>query len=108
MENEVQKFLVEELLRHAETHGFAFLLEEGALLRRVRERFDLSRSEALWEMTVFIQENGGPQGDLAVVERDGKRHFQWRFVEWPSWLPKYIRKPKWHRPPLKEGYSVDY
>ncbi|MCW3979237.1 MAG: hypothetical protein NWF12_05765, partial [Candidatus Bathyarchaeota archaeon] len=66
MEDEVQKVLVEELLRHAETHGFAFLLEEEALLRRVRERFDLSRSEALWEMTVFIQENGGPEGDLAV------------------------------------------
>ncbi len=86
--------------------GFAFLLDQETLLNRLMERFDLSRSEALWEMTVFIQENGGPQGDLAVVDRDGGRFFQWRFVEWPSWLPEYVRKPKWHRRPPKEGYTV--
>ena len=70
------------------------------------ERFDMSRSEALWELTLFIQENAGPQGDLAIIDRDGGRFFQWRFVEWPSWLPEYVRKPKWHRRPPKEGYTV--
>lgn len=86
--------------------GFAFLLDQETLLNRLMDRFDLSRSQALWELTLFIQENAGPEGDLAVIHRDGERFFQWRFVEWPTWLPEYVKKPKWHRRPLKEGYSV--
>jgi hypothetical protein len=101
---EIQEFIGRAILHHAETRGFAFLLDQEELLARIVEGFDLSRSEALWQLTVFIQENGGPEGDLAVVERDGRRFFQWRFVEWPSWLPGYVKKPKWHRPPLKQSF----
>ncbi len=86
--------------------GFAFLLDQETLLNRLMDRFDLSRSQALWELTFFIQENAGPEGDLAIIDRDGGRFFQWRFVEWPTWLPEYVKKPKWHRRPPKEGYSV--
>ncbi|UCH56851.1 MAG: hypothetical protein JSV18_05760 [Candidatus Bathyarchaeota archaeon] len=106
MSTEVQEFLVRELLRHAKIHGFAFLMEEEALLETSRERFGLTRSEAIWEMTLFIQDNGGPEGDLAIIEKDGKRFFQWRFVEWPSWLPGYVKKPKWHRKPKFEDMSA--
>ena len=97
MTEEIQEFLGMELIRHARTHGFAFLLEERGLLDECRERFGLTRSQALWEMTLFIQENGGPEGDLAIIEKEEGRFFQWRYVEWPTWLPRYIRKPKWHR-----------
>ncbi|MFB0558153.1 MAG: hypothetical protein ACETVY_03440 [Candidatus Bathyarchaeia archaeon] len=86
--------------------GFAFLLDQETLLNRLMDRFDLSRSQALWELTLFIQENAGPEGDLAIIDRDGGRFFQWRFVDWPTWLPEYVKKPKWHRRPPKEGYSV--
>lgn len=109
MESEIQEFLSGEILRHAKVRGFAFLLEEDDLLLSVMERFNLTRSEAVWEMTVFIQDNGGPEGDLAVIDRDGKRFFQWRFVEWPSWMPQYVKKPRWHKPPLEERHSAyDY
>lgn len=106
MESEIQKFLSEEILRHARVRGFAFLLEEDNLLLSVMERFNMTRSEAVWEMTVFIQDNGGPEGDLAVIDGDGKRFFQWRFVEWPSWMPRYVKKPRWHKPPLEERHSA--
>lgn len=106
MTDEVQGFLGGELRRHAENRGFAFLLDQESLLERVKDRFYLSRSEALWQMTRFIQDNAGPEGDLVIIEKDGGRFFQWRFVEWPSWLPSYVKKPKWHRPPLSEGYSA--
>lgn len=107
--SEVQEFLSKEILRHARLRGFAFLLEEDDLLHRVMEGFNLTRSEAVWEITVFIQDNGGPEGDLAVIEREGKRFFQWRFVEWPSWVPRYVKKPRWHKPPLGERHSArDY
>ncbi len=99
MNPEVQEFLEAELFRHAKTYGFAFLLEEEELTRKIRERFELSHSEAVWQMATFIQENAGPEGDLAVVEKEGKRFFHWRFVEWPSWLPSFVRKPKWHKKP---------
>lgn len=106
---EAQEFIGEELLRHAKIHGFAFLLDEQILLEKFRERFGLSRSEALWQMTIFIQENAGPEGDLAIIEKEDGRYFQWRFVEWPSWLPKYVKKPKWHKEPKVERFSaVDY
>lgn len=106
MNEEVQKFLGEELFKHAKTHGFAFLLDEQTLRERSRERFGLSRSEALWQMTVFIQENAGPEGDLAVIEKEDGRYFQFRFVEWPSWLPKFVKKPKWHKEPKVERFSA--
>ena len=106
MTDEVQEFLGKELLSHAKIHGFAFLLEERGLLDECCERFGLTRSQALWEMTLFIQENGGPEGDLAIIEKDGGRFFQWRFVEWPTWLPRYIRKPKWHR--VEKRQLVDF
>lgn len=109
MNKEVQEFIGEELLRHAKTHGFAFLLDEQILLEKSQERFGLSRSEALWQMTVFIQENAGPEGDLAIIEKEDGRYFQWRFVEWPSWLPKYVKKPKWHKEQTIERFSaLDY
>ena len=104
MKEEVQKFLEEEILHHAITHGFAFYLEERELLKKSQERFGLSHSEALWQMTLFIQDNAGPEGDLAVVDINGTRYFQWRFVEWPSWLPDYVKKPKW----LKKGDRDKY
>ena len=103
---EVQGFLGEEIQRHAETHGFAFLLDQETLLGRAMERFSLSRSGALWQVTLFIQRNGGPEGDLAVVDRDGRRFFQWRFVEWPSWLPGYVKKPKWYKPNKGETFTI--
>ncbi len=106
MTEEVQEYLGAELIRHARTHGFAFLLEERGLLNECRERFGLTRSQALWEMTLFIQDNGGPEGDLAIIEKDGGRFFQWRFVKWPSWLPRYVRKPRWHREDKRE--FMDY
>lgn len=99
--SEVQDFLEEELFRHAKTFGFAFLLEEEELTRKIRERFELSHSEAVWQMTRFIQDNAGPEGDLAVVEKEGRRFFHWRFVEWPSWLPSFVKKPRWHRKPYE-------
>jgi len=97
MSDQVQKFLDEEIIKHAEKMGFAFLLQQEVLLEKIIERFSLSRSEAVWEMTVFIQNNAGPTGDLAVIEKEGAKYFQWRYVEWPSWLPRYVKKPKWHR-----------
>ena len=103
---EAQEFLGEEIQRHAETHGFAFLLDQETLLGRVMERFGLSRSGALWQVTLFIQRNGGPEGDLAVIDRDGRRFFQWRFVEWPSWLPGYVKKPKWYKPNKGETFTI--
>jgi len=99
--SEVQDFLEEELFRHAKTFGFAFLLEEEELNRKIRERFELSHSEAVWQMTRFIQDNAGPEGDLAVVEKEGRRFFHWRFVEWPSWLPSFVKKPRWHKKPYE-------
>ncbi|MGD2200732.1 MAG: hypothetical protein PVJ38_03740 [Candidatus Bathyarchaeota archaeon] len=102
MTEEVQEFLGKELLHHAETHGFAFLIEERSLLNKSMERFDLTRSQALWEITLFIQENGGPRGDLAIIERDGERYFQWRYVKWPSWLPRFVKRPRWHRKPERD------
>jgi len=109
MNSEVQEFLSAELLRHAKSKGFAFLLDQMELVDGIMERFNLSRSNALWEMTVFIQDNAGPEGDLAVIEKEGKKYFQWRYVEWPSWLPNFVNKPKWHRKPV-EGrfFSPDY
>lgn len=106
MSEEVQKFLGEELYRHAKNQGFAFLLDEQTLLQRSQERFGLSRSEAIWEMTLFIQHNAGPEGDLAVIEKDDGRYFHFRYVEWPSWLPKYVKKPKWHKKPKVEMYTI--
>ena len=103
---EVQEFLGEEIQRHAETHGFAFLLDQETLLGKTMERFGLSRSEALWQLTLFIQRNGGPEGDLAVIDKDGRRFFQWRFVEWPSWLPAYVKKPKWYKPNKGETFTI--
>jgi len=97
MSDQVQEFLDEEIIKHAEKMGFAFLLQQEVLLEKIIERFSLSRSEAVWEMTVFIQNNAGPTGDLAVIEKEGAKYFQWRYVEWPSWLPRYVKKPKWHR-----------
>jgi hypothetical protein len=97
MTEEVQEFLGVELLRHAKIHGFAFLLEERSLMEECCDRFGLTRSQALWEMTLFIQDNGGPEGDLAIIEKEEGRFFQWRYVEWPTWLPRYVRKPRWHR-----------
>jgi len=97
MSDKVQEFLDGEILQHAQKMGFAFLLKQEELLIKIIEHFSLSRSEAIWEMTVFIQNNAGPTGDLAVIEKDGTKYFQWRYVEWPSWLPKYVKKPKWHR-----------
>lgn len=99
--SEVQDFLEEELFRHAKTFGFAFLLEEEELTRKIRERFELSHSEAVWQMTRFIQDNAGPEGDLAVVEKEGRRFFHWRYVEWPSWLPSFVKKPRWHKKPYE-------
>ena len=64
---EAQEFLGEEIVRHADTHGFAFLLDQETLLEKVMEAFGLSRSEALWQVTVFIQGNSGPEGDLVVI-----------------------------------------
>ena len=107
MSEEVQEYIGKELLRHAETHGFAFLLEEQILLTSLKERFGLTRSQAIWEITLFIQQNGGPEGDLALIEKDGNRFFQWRFVEWPSWLPRYVKKPRWHRD-QKRQVAFDY
>lgn len=104
MNSEVQEYLSEEILRHAKDKGFAFLLDREQVLVELMGRFDLNRSDALWEMTMFIQENSGPEGDLAVIEKGGMKYFQWRYVEWPSWLPRYVRKPKWHKRPLKEDY----
>ena len=75
MNSEVQEFLSSELLRHAKNKGFAFLLDQIEIVDTVMERFDLSRSDTLWEMTVFIQENAGPEGDLAVIEREGRKYF---------------------------------
>jgi hypothetical protein len=106
MEREIQDFLGEQILRHAETHGFAFLLDQDTLIERIQESFEVSRSDALWNLTVFIQENAGPEGDLAVVDRDGRRFFQWRFVEWPSWLPGYVKKPKWYKPNKGEAFTI--
>ncbi len=109
MKEEIQEFIGKELLRHAETHGFAFLLDERVLLEKAMERFSLSRSEALWQMTLFIQENAGPEGDLAIIEKEDGRYFQWRFVEWPSWLPKFVKKPRWHKEPKADRFSaLDY
>ncbi|MGD2142254.1 MAG: hypothetical protein PVH79_02090 [Candidatus Bathyarchaeota archaeon] len=109
MTEEVQVFLGERLLHHAETHGFAFLMEEDNLLEEARDMFGLTRSEAIWEMTLFIQENGGPEGDLAVIERGGKRFFQWRYVEWPTWLPRYVKRPRWHKKPkMEQGSPFEY
>lgn len=103
---EVQKFLGEELFKHAKTHGFAFLLDEQNLLEKIQEIFGLSRSEALWQMTLFIHENAGPEGDLAIIEKEDGRYFQFRYVEWPSWLPKYVKKPKWHKEQKVERFSA--
>jgi hypothetical protein len=103
---QAQEFLGEEIVRHADTHGFAFLLDQETLLEKVMDIFGLSRSEALWQMTIFIQDNSGPEGDLVVIDRDGHRFFQWRCVEWPSWLPWYVKKPKWHKPNREESFSV--
>jgi hypothetical protein len=109
MEKEVQEFIGKEILRHSEVKGFAFLLDQEELLEKAMDKFSLNRSEALWQMTQFIQDNAGPEGDLVIIERDGKRLFQWRFVEWPSWLPSWVKKPKWHREPHREGMSaLDY
>jgi len=99
MNSEVQAFLNEEILRHAETYGFAFLLDEEELVSKIRDRFDLNHSEAVWQMTVFIQDNAGPEGDLAVVEKEGRRFYHWRYVKWPNWLPSFVKKPRWHRRP---------
>ena len=82
------------------------LLDEQTLIERSQERFGLSRSEALWQVILFIQENAGPEGDLAVIEREDGRYFQFRFVEWPSWLPKFVKKPKWHKEPKVERFSA--
>ena len=101
MSDKVQEFLDEEIIKHAEKMGFAFLLKQEELLDKIIERFSLSRSKAVWEMTVFIQNNAGPTGDLAVIEKDGEKYFQWRYVEWPSWLPRYVKKPKWHRSQMR-------
>jgi hypothetical protein len=106
MEREIQDFLGEQILRHAETHGFAFLLDQETLIERVQESFEVSRSDALWNLTVFIQENAGPEGDLAVVDREGRRFFQWRFVEWPSWLPTWVNKPRWHKRQRRENITA--
>lgn len=103
---EAQEFLGEEIVRHADTHGFAFLLDQETLLEKVMEAFGLSRSEALWQVTVFIQGNSGPEGDLVVIDRDGHRFLQWRSVEWPTWLPLYVKKPKWHKPNREGSFSV--
>ena len=97
LSGKVQEFLDGEIYQHAQKMGFAFLLKQEELLKKIIEQFSLSRSEAIWEMTVFIQNNAGPTGDLAVIEKDGTKYFQWRYVEWPSWLPKYVKRPKWHR-----------
>ena len=101
MTEEIQEFISGELLNHAKTHGFAFLLNERALIERTQNRFGITRSKAIWEITLFIQENGGPEGDLVVIVKEGERFFQWRFVEWPSWLPYYVKKPKWHKKSLE-------
>ena len=101
MSDKVQEFLDEEIIKHAEKMGFAFLLKQEILLNKIIERFSLSRSKAVWEMTVFIQNNAGPTGDLAVIEKNGEKYFQWRYVEWPSWLPRYVKKPKWHRSQMR-------
>ena len=106
MINEIQEFIGKEIQRHAEDFGFAFPLEQETIINKIMERFNMNRSEALWQITLFIQENAGPEGDLAVIEKDGQRFFHWRFVEWPSWLPSYVKKPKWHRLPPKEKYTA--
>ena len=106
MSNPIQDYLVEELIDHAKKKGFAFLLEQKELQAKVMDHFNLSRSKAIWEITVFIQNNGGPNGDLAVIEKNGKRFFQWRYVNWPTWLPRYVKKPRWHRNSIKEGYQI--
>jgi hypothetical protein len=109
MNSEVQEFLSAELVRHAMSKGFAFLLDQMELVNGVMDRFDLNRSDTLWEMTMFIQENAGPEGDLAIIEKEGRKYFQWRYVEWPSWLPDFVNKPKWHRKPAEDRFfSPDY
>ncbi|HUS78591.1 MAG TPA: hypothetical protein VM050_08015 [Patescibacteria group bacterium] len=108
MKGEVQQFLSDELLSHAETLGFAFLLDQETLLTKIIDQFSLSRSDALWHITLFIQENAGPEGDLAIIEKPEGRFFQWRYVKWPSWLPKYVKKPRWHRKPLERPRSYEY
>ena len=104
--NPVQDFLVEELIQHAQTKGFAFLLDQNELLAKLVDRFNLTKSKAVWEMNVFIQNNAGPNGDLAVIEKDGHRFFQWRYVNWPSWLPRFVKKPRWHRDKIRERYQA--
>jgi hypothetical protein len=106
MTEEIQEFLGEALLRHAKIHGFAFLLKEKNLLDECCQQFGLTRSQALWEMTLFIQDNSGPEGDLAVIEKEDGRYFQWRFVEWPSWIPDYVKKPRWHKE--DKCHIIDY
>ena len=81
MSDKVQEFLDEEIIKHAEKMGFAFLLKQEELLDKIIERFSLSRSKAVWEMTVFIQNNAGPTGDLAVI---ASRRAVWPRLEPPS------------------------
>ena len=48
--NPIQDFLVEELISHAKSKGFAFLLKQDELLVKLMDHFNLSRSKAIWEM----------------------------------------------------------
>ena len=56
MKKEIQSFLGYELRYHAETKGFAFLLEQETLINKIKEKFGLSHSEALRQIIIFIQE----------------------------------------------------